>query len=85
VRQLGHRHGLAGEQGLVHLQLALHKPRVGGNPVAFMQHQQVAAHHVAPGDPLLLAVAQHQRARAERSRSDSSARCVLRSCTSVMR
>ncbi|WP_236748784.1 hypothetical protein [Acidovorax carolinensis] len=28
-----------------------------------MQHQQVAAHHVAPGDALLLAVADDQRAR----------------------
>ena len=62
-RQLVHRHGLARQQGLVHRQLALHQHGVSGHAVAFVQHQQVAAHHVAPGDALFLAVTDDQRAR----------------------
>ena len=36
---------------------------IGRNAVAFAQHEQVAAHHVASGDALRLAVADDQRAR----------------------
>jgi len=62
-RQLGHGHGFAREQGLVHLQLAVEQQGVGSDAVALAQHQQVAADHVAPGDALLGAIAHHQRAR----------------------
>ena len=62
-RQLVHRNGFAGQQRFVHGQLALHQQGVGRDPVAFVQHQQVAAHHVATGDARLRAVAEDQRAR----------------------
>ena len=63
VGQFAHRHGLAGEQRFVHIDLTAHQLRIGGNAVAFMQHQQVAHHHVAPGDALFAAVADHQCTR----------------------
>ena len=61
--QFGHGHGFAGEQGFVHFELAVDQQRVGGNAVALVQHEQIAAHHLAPGNALFLAVADHQRAR----------------------
>ena len=46
---LGDGNGFAGQQRLVGLQVvALEQNRVGGNPVALDQHQEIAAHHFAP-------------------------------------
>jgi len=62
---LGHRQRFAAEQRFVGLQVVrLDQRRIGGDAVAFAQHQQVAAHHLAPGDAQLLPVADHQRTRA---------------------
>ena len=59
----GNGNRLPRQQGLVHLQLAIDQHRIGGDAVALMQHQQVTTHHIAPGDALLLAVADHQGTR----------------------
>ena len=61
--QLGHGHGLTGEQRLVHLQLAVEQHCVSSDAVALVQYEQVLAHHLAPGDTLLYPVADDQGTR----------------------
>ncbi len=62
---LAHGNGFPGQQGFVHLQpVACHQPAIGRNTVSFVQHHKIAPHHLAGGDPLALAIANHQRARA---------------------
>ncbi len=63
IRPLVHRHGLAGEKGFIRRELALKQLSVCCDTVAFVQHEQVAAHHIASCDARLLSVADHQRAR----------------------
>ena len=49
-RRLVQRRRLARQQRLVGAELALQQERVGGDAVALMQQQQVAAHHLAAGN-----------------------------------
>ena len=63
VRQLGHRHRFAGQQRFVGVELAVDEDRVGGDAIAFMQHQQVTDDHIAASDAQFLAIAHDQRAR----------------------
>ena len=44
--------------------VCLKQPRVGWHPVAFGQHDQIAAHHLSPGDPQPFSAPDHQGARA---------------------
>jgi hypothetical protein len=63
--RLADRRRLAGQQRLVELEIALREHGgIGRHAVAFGQHDDVAAHHLAPGDAPLLAAAHHQRPRA---------------------
>ena len=62
---LGHGLGLAGLQRLVQRHLVrLQHIAIGCHTVAFGQHEQVAAHHLAPGNAAELTTAHHQCARA---------------------
>lgn len=61
--QLGHRHCLAGEQGFVHGKLPLQQQGIRRNAVAFVQHQNILAHHFPARDAHLLTVPDHQCAR----------------------
>ncbi|MDT4839577.1 hypothetical protein FQZ97_733690 [compost metagenome] len=62
---LAHRHRLAGQQRFVRLHaVGRHQQGVGRHPVTLAQLEQVAAHHIAPGNALRRTVADHQRARA---------------------
>jgi len=62
---LADRNGLAGQQRFVGPDaVGRHQEGIGRNAVALAQLEQVAAHDVAPGDALRLAVADDQRARA---------------------
>ena len=61
---LADRNGLACQEGFIGRKArCLHKHSVGGHPVAFGQHDQVAACHLALGDPQPIAAPDHQRAR----------------------
>ena len=63
ARPLAHRHRFARQQRFICLQVAAAKQdRVGGDAVALGQHDQIAAHHLAPGDAPLHAIANDQRA-----------------------
>jgi hypothetical protein len=60
-RRLDRRHGLAGQDGLVALQLVgLQQPQVGGDHVADAQGHHVAGHQFADVKALLAAVAPDQ-------------------------
>ena len=62
---LAHRHRLPRQQRFIGLKIAgLHQHGVGGNAVAFGEHDQIAARHLAAGDALARAVSDHQRAGA---------------------
>ena len=57
------RHGLARQQRLVRPNaVRRHEQGIGRNAVALAQLEQVAVHHVAPGDALRLAISDDQRA-----------------------
>ena len=57
-RYLAHRYRLARQQRFIDLHLAaVDQQRVGGNAVALRQQQQVALHHLKPGNARGLAVA----------------------------
>jgi hypothetical protein len=59
---LAHRYRLPRQQRFISLKIAaLHQHGVGGNAVAFGEHNQIAARHLAPGDALARAVSDHQR------------------------
>ncbi len=62
---LADRHGFAREQRFVgpHA-IGRHQQGIGRHAITLAELEQVAAHHVAPGDALRLAVADDQRARA---------------------
>ena len=61
---LADRHRLPGQRGLVDGEVGgFAEHGVGGHPVALGQQHHVAADDVAPGDPDLLAVADHQGSR----------------------
>ena len=62
---LAHRHGLAGEQQFIALQIMRREHgRIGRHAVAFGKNDEVAAHHFGAGNAFLDAVADHERARA---------------------
>lgn len=62
---LAHRNGLACQQRLVGLQIQrVDKRSVGGNPIAFSEHDEITTGDVAPGDTPALAAADHQGPRA---------------------
>ena len=59
---LAHRHGFPSQGRFVGLQIgALLEKGIGRHPVAFGENDEVAAHDVAAGDPLTLAVANDER------------------------
>ena len=65
--RLGHfrdRQRFAAQQRLIDLQVSgLVHGRIGSNPVALLQHDQIAAYHIAAGYTHPLAVANNQRTR----------------------
>ena len=64
ARDLAHRHGLAGQQGFIGLQiLGPEKDGIGRNAIAFGKDDNIAAHDVAAGDPQASSVANDQSAR----------------------
>ncbi len=61
---LAHRQRFTGQQRFVQLHvIARDQHAVGGHTIAFADDDDVAPHHLAPGNARLLAVADHQRAR----------------------
>src|SRR5579871_5657658 len=76
-RCFAHRCGLTGEKGLVHAQTArASEDRICRNPVAFVEHEDIASHDLAPGDTASLSRAEHQRTRARQI--PESVQCMLR-------
>ena len=62
---LAHRHRFAGQQRFVHAEIAARKQHgIRRDAVALGDQHDIVAHHFAPGDALLPAVADDQRARA---------------------
>ena len=54
---------LAREEGQVEPEpLGQHDPRVGGDPIALLEHEQIARHELARGEVLVAPVAPHARA-----------------------
>ena len=62
---LAHGRGLAGQEGFIdHEVVALHQQRIGGRPLALLQHEKIAPRHINARNALALAVADHEGARA---------------------